>query len=707
MQDTICTDPHKKSILSYALYYAETMQWAVFPAPPGEKSSHKAARFSDGRKWGATKDAEEIRRDFAHWPDSNIGIPTGAQNGIFVIDVDTPTGHDKDGIASLAALETEHGKLPPSLQAVSPSGSIHYYFRHPGFHVKNSTSEIGSGIDIRGDGGMVIAPPSIKGAGEYEWRNGLPIADAPQWLLDMIKSDKVERKNGSAREAPTGLRPLDGLQAAKALKAACENVVIAECGTRNGALNKESFAVGRYVGSGEIGLDVASHDLLLACEENGLLGEDGEQQCLATIRSGLAAGAKEPAVTSAEMFDEVAAAIARGETWSPPLVPAGPLPPGTPPPGPCDLDAYDEPAESIRPRRIDAASLEGKPIPEREWLVRDLIPAKNVTLLYGDGGTGKSLLALQMGAAIVLGTHFFGRQVTRGPVEFITAEDSLDEMHRRLAAIVHTGGFPMGALSGLHLTSLAESDALLAVPQDNRGGALATTALYAELESIIAESRPEGVFLDTLADVYGGNEIVRAQVRQFIGMLRRLAMGYGCTIVVLAHPSLAGMDKGTSGSTGWSNSVRSRIYLKRIYEKDGREPDEDARALSVGKLNYGRVGLEIPMRWQSGVLVPMSVGPTGDPMVAAAKADRVFVELLRKYMGQNQYVSMSTGKSFAPFIFAKDAAVQGVNKAALTEAMKRLVDAGTIENAPHGAASKKMFRLYVAPTSLPTPANAC
>ncbi len=101
------------------------------------------------------------------------------------------------------------------------------------------------------------------------------------------------------------------------------------------------------------------------------------------------------------------------------------------------------------------------------------------------------------------------------------------------------------------------------------------------------------------------------------------------------------------------------------------------------------------MRWQSGVFVPVSVGPTGDPMVAAAKAERVFLELLRKYIAQNRYVSISNGKSSAPFIFAKEAAVQGVSKHALTEAMECLLKKGTIENAPHGAPSKKMFRLYV------------
>jgi hypothetical protein len=159
---------------------------------PGEKKSHKAARFSGGRPWGATKDPDEIRRDFERWPDANVGVVCGEISGIFAVDVDTVDGHDKDGFASLALLEATHGKLPATAQAESPSGSVHYYFRHPGFRVKNSESEVAPGIDIRGDGGMVIAPPSVKGAGSYTWRNALPIADAPQWLLDLVKAKTAE-----------------------------------------------------------------------------------------------------------------------------------------------------------------------------------------------------------------------------------------------------------------------------------------------------------------------------------------------------------------------------------------------------------------------------------------------------------------------------------------------------------------------------------
>ena len=83
----------------------------MFPAPPGEKKSHKAAEHSNGVRWGATGDAEQIRADFAQWPEANVGIACGAESGIFVVECDTPRRADVDGIASLRALEAEHGAL--------------------------------------------------------------------------------------------------------------------------------------------------------------------------------------------------------------------------------------------------------------------------------------------------------------------------------------------------------------------------------------------------------------------------------------------------------------------------------------------------------------------------------------------------------------------------------------------------------------------
>lgn len=196
--------------------------WPVFPAKmeiPKDptksviKKSHKSAKFSNGRNWGCTTDPAEIERDFSNrkWLNSvsgiGIGVALGGDTETFVVDIDTLLGHRDDGFASIDALEAVHGPLPETLTAVSPSGSKHLYFRCPP-GVKIRSNSIGPGVDIKGDGGMVIAPLSRhpKG-GEYRWENfGTPIAEAPDWLIDMVRDDgKRQRRQsvgGGERRTP-------------------------------------------------------------------------------------------------------------------------------------------------------------------------------------------------------------------------------------------------------------------------------------------------------------------------------------------------------------------------------------------------------------------------------------------------------------------------------------------------------------------------
>ncbi len=175
-----------------ALEYAKR-GWKVFPAliEENKKKSYKSAVHSNGERWGATTDPDEIRHDFAKWHAELIGIPTGPEQGFFVVEADTPEGHDVDGIASLRALEAEHGPLPDTLMAKSPTGSLHHYFKWPSEGtIRNSTSRIGPGIDVRGQGGMVLGPPSVRsGVGAYRWLNGNTIADAPPWLIALATAD--------------------------------------------------------------------------------------------------------------------------------------------------------------------------------------------------------------------------------------------------------------------------------------------------------------------------------------------------------------------------------------------------------------------------------------------------------------------------------------------------------------------------------------
>jgi hypothetical protein len=178
--------------LKHAIVYATQMNWSVFPVPIGTKKSHKKAEYCGGERWGATRNIAEITDDFTKWADANIGIPCGRMNGIFVLEIDTAAGHGTDGFASLAQLEAQFGTLPETLQAISPSGSVHYYFNYPpDMEIRNSTSVIGEGIDIRGEGGMVLAPPSVKPEkGIYRWKRIASIADPPDWLLELIWKDE-------------------------------------------------------------------------------------------------------------------------------------------------------------------------------------------------------------------------------------------------------------------------------------------------------------------------------------------------------------------------------------------------------------------------------------------------------------------------------------------------------------------------------------
>jgi hypothetical protein len=194
--------------LAAALGYA-ARGWKLFPAPRGAKKSHRKAH-GGGERWGATRDPGEIAQDFARWPEANIGLPTDRDNGFWVLEADTLAGgHTHDGIAALQALIAQHGPLPETRTAVSPSGSQHYYFKHPaGRTIRNRTNCPVPGVDVKGEGGMVIAPPSLRGSGAYRWIREAEIAEAPAWLLDLVATASTPAKAGHGAAIPDDLLTL-------------------------------------------------------------------------------------------------------------------------------------------------------------------------------------------------------------------------------------------------------------------------------------------------------------------------------------------------------------------------------------------------------------------------------------------------------------------------------------------------------------------
>lgn len=142
--------------------------------------------------WPDLRSGADIQAWYEDHPDDNVGIITGARSGLFVLDVDGAAG-----VNSLTQLALERGALPVTRMVRTGSGGLHYYFRHPGhFTVRNSTSWIAPGIDIRGEGGQVVAPPSESGLGAYTVISDSPVAEAPAWLLEVLAEHAAHVEHG-------------------------------------------------------------------------------------------------------------------------------------------------------------------------------------------------------------------------------------------------------------------------------------------------------------------------------------------------------------------------------------------------------------------------------------------------------------------------------------------------------------------------------
>ncbi len=154
--------------------------WSVVPV--AERGKRPMVRWQTFEHRHPTE--AEVRSWFERWPSSNIAVVTGTISGIVVLDVDTQHG----GEESLNQLALRNAGMPLTVEAATGGGGRHVYFKHPGFAVGNRAG-LAPGIDLRGDGGVIIVPPSIHSSGKpYSWHKGkapdeIALAPLPDWLL--------------------------------------------------------------------------------------------------------------------------------------------------------------------------------------------------------------------------------------------------------------------------------------------------------------------------------------------------------------------------------------------------------------------------------------------------------------------------------------------------------------------------------------------
>jgi hypothetical protein len=338
------------------------------------------------------------------------------------------------------------------------------------------------------------------------------------------------------------------------------------------------------------------------------------------------------------------------------------------------------------------------PLRDREWLIAERVPMRNVTLLSGDGGVGKTVALIQLAAATVLGKDWLGMRPAVGPVLYLGAEDDADELRRRFESIAKHYGATWRDLfdAGLRTLSFAGADALLGKP--NRDGLIVETPLLAHLREDAIALKPRLIIIDPAADVFAGKEVDRVQVRQFITLLRAIAIAADCAVILAAHPSVSGMREGTglSGSTAWSNSVRARFYLTKAKrnrnDSDDDAPDTGLRVLEVKKNNYGPLTASVPIRWQDGVFV-LVAKDAFDQVVADVHAEEIFLKLLRGFGTQGRDVSDRPSSAYAPKLFVADPTAGNLTKRELELAMGRLFAAGRIKVVHEGPPSRRTRKI--------------
>ena len=362
-----------------------------------------------------------------------------------------------------------------------------------------------------------------------------------------------------------------------------------------------------------------------------------------------------------------------------------------------DIDHHAREAADTPLTFCDIGQWSTREPPPREWAVLDRFPLRNVSLISGEGAVGKSILIMQLGVAHVLGRDWLGTLPEPGPFLYLNAEDEEPELHRRLVDIARHFGTGLAELKDVHILSLAGQDAVLAYP--DRDGLIRPTSLFQKLSKTASEVRPKLIALDTSADVFGGNENDRAQVRQFIGLIRGMAITANAGVLIATHPSLTGINTGSglSGNTAWHNSVRARAYVKPARTEDGAEPDKTLRQIEFMKSNYGPVADAITVRWKDGVFVPEPKTGSLEKLAIEAKADNVFLRLLERFTCEGRTVGERPGHSYAPALFSQEpeAKAAGLSKVALADAMRRLFASKKIHIEQYGRPSRPASKLVL------------
>lgn len=360
----------------------------------------KHPRTNHGLK-DATNNPDLITQWWKSWPSANIGIATGKKSGIVVIDIDPRHG----GNETLLELIENNGPLPDTLKVITGGGGQHLYFKYPG-HPLRSRSNIWPGIDVRADGGFVVAPPSVHVSGmKYVWEDqadpsGMPLADLPEWILLQLRPLKREMRIDSGEQfkrAPSKLHNSTAI-VDELLRQALQRCV-------PGSRNNDGFWLACQLRDNGISETEA---LAVGYPERVPPGDHpySRDEWEITVRSAFKEPPREPSG----------------------IISVGQSEPCTPPPQ--ENDPEPQPPNLKRKTSWTVADLYDAEIPEPAWIIPDIWPV-GLTFLGGRPKIGKSWLLLQIAHAVSVGGMIFDQRVEQGEVLYLAFEDNPKRLQSR------------------------------------------------------------------------------------------------------------------------------------------------------------------------------------------------------------------------------------------------------------------------------------
>lgn len=361
----------------------------------------------------ATFDHAEIRAQFSHPAAASIGVPTGSASGTICVDIDV-----KSGARGLEWLEANRHRLPRTRTHRTGSGGFHLLFLTPrgDVQIPNSASRVAPGVDVRGEGGYIIVPPS-PGYGVVE---DAPVVDMPDWLVAACLPPRPEPQERSARQPQpdTGGNTKYGLAA---LSDECDTVMNAHPGTQEIKLNEAALKIGGLVKGGELDRGFAFSALVSAgmgmvnagkpwtsreIEEKVRRGFDD-----ATPRS--APERPEPQKNSRKAPEESPENQGQQERKAKPAKPVTPLP----------LTWFEDAAPNL-----DAIDF-----------VEDTLTEGGMSVAYGESNSGKTFFASDLAMHVALGRAWRGKEVDQGGVIYLALEGGHGIRNRIAAFRAHYG----------------------------------------------------------------------------------------------------------------------------------------------------------------------------------------------------------------------------------------------------------------------------